>query len=774
MAQYKTNTIERKSYRLLEGFLLALTLSMMSLRLSFVEQPHSTMQNPALWTTPRGMSLLLSGGLFVIVMVGLLVQWYQGRLRLSGRLLPLAVGLFLTGGVVACFAASDKRAAITELFTLSVPMLMAIAAVGWLDSQRRLDVAVWVILAMGCAAVYVSVDQYTAGNTQVEQDYAADPQRHLAILGIEPNSMAHFHYEHRLHSKDVRGFLLTSNSTGTFLLAGLFISLGMIVDTVRNRQDDAGFAARLVVQVLILTALAGGLLIGKSRGAIGAAMLAAILFIVLLLCRRWVWTYRRPLLAAGLLAFALVWIMVIVYGIRHGRLPGPNALYVRWQYWVGAAAMLRDHILTGIGGGNFAMYYPHYKIPAAPETVKDPHQVILSLACQFGPLGLTAFLLAVSAAVRRGCRYVLDSREQSIGVVPGRSDRWIPFGVLAGVMILLLMLRPVVSEGGVGGENAVVQQSVFVLMYAIPAAVFLCAFGLSWATAKEPASTMSRDGLMLGLLCAIVGILIHNLIDFAIFEPGVWMSFWLMVALMMAITCGSKEPAAAASSIQNRRVVTLLAAVVAGMVLYRYVWIPISAGAMFQLGLRDYENAEQYFQASAGRDPLDPDPWVFAGQWHLGRLEMSRLKNKEYPQKAISCFQQASHRDPAHFRCYELLGKAYYALFKVDVEQSKELLESSYQAGLEAQRRYPGSDRIAYDLGLLAEQMGHAQYAYEQFSRAIEIEDQYRVQFAQMYPGYPLCSRLGQSRYDYAKAYLNKIMVSPENKTDTQEKENDQ
>jgi len=166
MAFKKNNAIEAASNHLLEGILLAVVLGVMALRLSFVEQPHSTMQNAALWTTPRGMSLLLSGGLFAVVMAGLLVQWYQGRLRLSGRILPLAAGLFLAGGVIACMVSSDKRAAISELFTLTVPMLLAIAAIGWLDSQRRLDTAVWVILAMGCAAVYVSVDQFTAGNSR--------------------------------------------------------------------------------------------------------------------------------------------------------------------------------------------------------------------------------------------------------------------------------------------------------------------------------------------------------------------------------------------------------------------------------------------------------------------------------------------------------------------------------------------------------------------------------------------------------------------------------
>ncbi|MGH2271566.1 O-antigen ligase family protein [Anaerohalosphaeraceae bacterium U12dextr] len=773
MALKKNNLTKPASNRLLEGILLAVVLGMMALRLSFVEQPHSAMQNPALWTTPRGMSLLLSGVVFAAVMAGVVSLWIRGRLPWSGRLVPLATGLFLVGGVIACMVSSDKRAAISELFTLIVPMLMAITVVGWLDSQRRVDAAVWVILATGCAAVYVSMDQYTAGNSQVEQDYAADPYKHLALLGIEPNSLAHFQYEHRLHSKDVRGFLLTSNSTATFLLAGILISLGLIVDTLRSRREDAGFAARLVVQLVVLMTLAVGLLIGKSRGGIGAAMLSGGLFAVFLLCRRWVWAYRKPIFIAGLLAAVVCGSWVIAYGHQHGRLPGPNALYVRWQYWVGAAEMLKDRFVTGVGGGNFGIFYPRYKIAAAPETVKDPHQFILSLWCQFGILGPMAFLMAVGAVVWKGFRRCCGEQAGAADSIAAGPDALTPWGVLMGTLFLLLVIRPWVSEGGIIGENATVQLSVFVLMYVLPAAAFVLAFGLLWATAKEPTSVMPRDGLLCGLVCGVVGILIHNLIDFAIFEPGVWMSFWLMLALILAISRRPDKPAASEAMRMPRRWIGIITAVlVTGLIGYHYVWIPVKAGAVFQRGLRDFDHAEPYFLESARLDPLDPDPWVFAGQWHLSQYENTRLFRREHAEKAVSYFQQACGRDRANFRCRELLGRAYIALAETNPQQSGPLLESAYQAGLEAQARYPGSDRIAYDLGLLAERMGNRQEAFRQFSQAVLIEEQYRAQFARMYPGYPLCSRLGQSRYDYALAYVNKERVSPETPTNTQEKEN--
>jgi hypothetical protein len=70
------------------------------------------------------------------------------------------------------------------------------------------------------------------------EDYRQNPGRHLRMLGIEPNSLAQFQYEHRLHSK-IFGLLTTSNSTGTFLLAGIFIAAGLMADAIRHRRNDS-------------------------------------------------------------------------------------------------------------------------------------------------------------------------------------------------------------------------------------------------------------------------------------------------------------------------------------------------------------------------------------------------------------------------------------------------------------------------------------------------------------------------------------------------------
>jgi hypothetical protein len=754
MSTKKTSDSQgHQSFRWLEGLLLIVVLSLAVLRLSFIETPQNTMQNAMLPTTPRGMSLLLSAAVVIVAMLGLLLQLLQGRWH-TNRAVVIGWILFALASVVSAeFFTSDKRAAMTAGFTLIVPMLAALVLPVWLDSNRRINVVLWAILAMGCAAVYVSADQYLDSNQKVVDDYQRDPQRHLQMLSIEPNSFGQFQYEHRLYSKDIRGFLTTSNSTGTFLLAGIFVVAGLLADAFRRRKNDPAFTARIVVLLLMLLILSAGLFLGKSRGALAAGALSAVLFVVLAGFGRQFWLHRRLILTVLLLAFLAAWVVVIACGIKHGKLPGPNAMYVRWQYWVGAAHMAAEHPLS-VGGGNFGTFYPQYKIPAAPETVSDPHNFILSILCQFGPIGLLGFLLAVFASLWQCLKNTFNSPAPA--ALADKPDKIIPFGMLAAVTATLLFIRPVVGEGGVLGETAIIRQSVFVVMYLLPAFFFVCPFGLLWATGKELPSTAPRQGLAAGLVCAVIAILIHNLIDFALFEPGVWTIFWILIALTMSIHSATKSSAPAPKSQKILLPgVFLLAALTT---LYINVWIPVRAGTQFQAGLRSNDNPSLYFQRAAQIDPIDPEPWSYAAQWSLNRSRLlsSPMKREEYLTQALAFLQQAQRRNPHNYAHSELLSEIHIDQSEINEENKGTFLEAAYQAEMEAQRLYPGSDRIAYNLGTLAEKMNQPQKAIEHFRRAVEIEDQYRSQFAEMYPGYPLCSRLGQQRYEYARQYILK------------------
>jgi tetratricopeptide (TPR) repeat protein len=169
-----------------------------------------------------------------------------------------------------------------------------------------------------------------------------------------------------------------------------------------------------------------------------------------------------------------------------------------------------------------------------------------------------------------------------------------------------------------------------------------------------------------------------------------------------------------------------------------------------------YDDPTPYFQTAAQIDPLDPDPWVYHSKWSRGMYEMAEVKEPKLLGDAVKCLQESQLRDPFNFIYKDSLSDVYVFLSETQKEKAEQYLQSAYQAQLDAQMLNPGSDRIAYNLGILAEKLNQPEKAIEYFRKAVDIEDQYRVQFKEMYPGYPLWSRLGQSRYEYAKNYLFK------------------
>lgn len=204
-----------------EKLLLCVTLGLIVLRLTIVEAPHiDTVQiRPTL--SPENISLLLSGCVLLCGGLWFLAAVFSGRLRWRRTSLAPAVGLFIAAGIIAACFASNKRTAVTDLAMLAAPMLSALMLVQWLRSAAAIRLALLLILAVGVAATVQCVDQKAQSNTMLVAEYEADPAEHLEKLGIEPESMEHWMYEHRLYSKDIRGFLMTSNSAATFFLLAL-------------------------------------------------------------------------------------------------------------------------------------------------------------------------------------------------------------------------------------------------------------------------------------------------------------------------------------------------------------------------------------------------------------------------------------------------------------------------------------------------------------------------------------------------------------------------
>src|SRR5205085_807004 len=94
------------------------------------------------------------------------------------------------------------------------------------------------------------------------------------------------------------------------------------------------------------------------------------------------------------------------YGIKTGGLP-TRSMNFRWMYWRGAAAMMREHGLWGVGASNFGRHFTHYKPVECPEDVQDPHSWIVRAATEWGWLGLIGMLtlwVGISVRLARAAR----------------------------------------------------------------------------------------------------------------------------------------------------------------------------------------------------------------------------------------------------------------------------------------------------------------------------------------------------------------------------------
>ncbi|MHC4237861.1 MAG: hypothetical protein ACYSSM_06415, partial [Planctomycetota bacterium] len=302
--------------RWLDNTLLCIVLGLTVLRTTIIEAPLVEQFQTRLMISSEVVSLLISTILLACLGLWLFAAVVSGRLRWRKTGFGVAACVFILAGVLSAVFASDKRSAVTDLVTLITPVLTGLLLVQLLTSSAKIRLALLLILSVGVAATVQCFDQHAESNEIMVADYEADPDKHLEKMGIEPDSMQHWMYEHRLYSKDIRGFLMTSNSAASFFLFAIFAGLGLCLQSFGRKMTQEKMAA-CVCYLLALGVVLFGLFLTQSKGGIGAFMLGALLLVVLLVFRRAIWKYRRILGVLVLLLIVVAGGVVIGYGAQH-------------------------------------------------------------------------------------------------------------------------------------------------------------------------------------------------------------------------------------------------------------------------------------------------------------------------------------------------------------------------------------------------------------------------------------------------------------------------
>jgi len=744
----------------LEYILLGLCLCVIALRATFTEGPGAQSSSQPLNLGDRLYSLSVSGVL--IFAFAIWVLWGFCSKRFLYRFTAIEAGLcmFVVAGILAGFAAPDRRAAITGFVILLAPVLMAILLVQILDSPAKIKLVLAVIAALGVTSAYQCAYQFFVTNQMEIRQYEEAPETRLTALGIRPDTLAHWQFEHRLYSRGVNGFFTTSNSAGSFSLLAAFAAIALFVNKLKRGKSGELGRGRILAAGAAVVIVIFGLGITRSKGALVASVIAAAMFAAYLLFAERLKAHKTATVIVCLGMCIAAGCAVILYGASHGRLPGGNSMLVRWQYWQASARMYADHLLTGVGPGNFVYFYFRYKVPAALETVSDPHNFLLAVVTQYGPVGLTGLLVMIfiplSRALSRG----------STGSLP-KTDHFEPsFSKLAGIFAVvisaaLLVIRPIVMADDIGETLDVMIYVTFVLYFA-PVVTF--AIGLWLVAGREKTAPAAFNVIAASVFCAVIGFLIHNLIDFAIFEPGVLTAFWAIMACLVASDFEEKsrqpviiEPSRWAGVIG----VVGTAALVWGYA--NYAFIPVAkTTARTRQALQNAEYAHGFLSRAAEDDPLDGAALNLNGGLYLQEYEQMGKKQPVLLEQAAECFVAAIERNKADFKNFERLTEVYTLLAEASPPEKKtNYLNKAFDSSSRAVELYPGSGRLHFQLAQIAEQLSKTDMSVREYKESIEIEDSYRGQFRLMYPGQKVFSRLGEEKYQYARQRIRELSEQP-------------
>ena len=767
---------------LAEQGLLVLILSAAVLRVTFVETPHV---EPLGQTSPlsnEAISLVLSSLLLAAAAAWVMLSALAGRLRWRNTRFAGAVGAFCVVGLVSAASASDKRAALTDLAVLLSGPAAGLLAVQLFDRKEKVRLFLWLLLAVGAATTYACYDKKTSSNDMLIAEFEKNPDVHLRRFGIEPGSLEHWQYKHRLYSRDVSGFLTTSNSTGSFFLLAVFAGLGLCIEAFRagginksagTAHPTASFFGSMNEETLVAaicvglaTALSlGGLWMTQSKGALGALVIFVPILAACVLFRKTLWTHRRGVCAASAaLTLAAVAAMVI-YGTRHGRLPGGNSMLVRWQYWAASTEIAKEHPFLGVGGGNFVAPYMAHKNPAAPETISDPHNWVFSILCRFGLAGLFTLGLAMLRPITKLFMAATRATEQRGGHGPRYNERYFWTALLAGVMAAMLVVRPGLFRMDGPEGSAMEQSAAFFLLIVIPAGILALVFGLlRFAAAGDASLNRPNTALSAAIGCGLGAVLLHNLVDFALFEPGVWTLFWLLAAAGLA-EVHNQEPDGGFKAIPLQPSTWQLTALglppaVFGLIAALVVIPPLRRGDLVYQAIRSATpaSAVERFEQAVAADTLSPDAAITAARVLLSNR--AALADPALLRNARTFVETAIARSPADPRPRRLLGDILLATAERndDIAEKKTLQDEAYRALQGAVRLYPGSDALNYRLGVLADDLNRPDEAVAYLEAALDIEIRYREQFRVMYPTQEeVISRLGPTVYADLLARLARL-----------------
>jgi O-antigen ligase len=433
----------------------------------------------------------------------------------------LALILPLTAWMCASIRwADDKFAALVSSANFVAAMALLWAMVQIVRSWMRLRIVAAV--AFGLLLVFLVRGFYYKF---VDMPMLLEQQEKLLKqAGFDAHSFNGIQFAQKI--SELMGFNSSANSFAGLVVLFMTIGLGVAIQRLKDR-DDPGWTVSLALSAPLAIWL---LVYTKTKATLVMPVIVLAIFAAL-------WKYRGPIARQskraywiGVAAIALLILAVVGHGLFHHSLP-TSSLNFRWRYWVASWRMFLRHPIRGVGWENFGPHYIRDRLPAASEEVKDPHDFLVRF---FVELGLVGGFLVLAWLGRLWWELTRPQSPPTVASPLGKSAKMGQVLFIAGVAVLAVLINMFASIDFSQNPN-------YIFVELINRVLYLCALLIgSLAVAlrsleKPQVDERAAPWILYGILIALGVFLIHNLIEFSMFEAGPLCLFGILVGACLGI-----------------------------------------------------------------------------------------------------------------------------------------------------------------------------------------------------------------------------------------------
>jgi|GEM_PF-1849246 len=734
-----------------EQFALFVLLALIPLRATInethtLEVPRMFREIAATQAHP-GYTLLFS---FLIIGIGLW-RWLSRTARFSRNWLPtggeLGFVVLVIATTIAFIQAGQKHLALTGGINLLGAIVYGFTLRSLLSSPARVRLTCYVLIATGVMLAVKGGLQHLIEHPNT-LTFFEENKEDLLKNSLYSEGMLH-DYEQRLRSAELSGYYPHSNVYGSHMILLLMATLAPVMDRLRRNVSRL----TLLIPILAFGMLAAIVFLGTGKGPIIGATAAVVTFAVGALGAKLLTRFR-------FVTWALAWLVALggVAGVgmilQKDEAALGRSLQFRHMYWRGAAALVEDRGLLGVGPLNFGRHFTQYKPVECPEEVESPHSWIVQLLTEWGLLGLIGFSLMLLGMSWRVARLsdspdaVLEdthrsARPDDIDAPTDRSRRpletkrneatpnMVYWSVALGALLFLLLAQHY-------STNAYLLLVYLGLGLVLPFLLGLLMTAIE--TNDNPEISNTELGAMaVPLFAGAVGFLVHTAIDLALFEGGPATTFFAMIAagfaaLSLRQRADDPENTSPLPSILQSRVAVIvgLAIVTGGVVLFNRAGNyqrDLSIARRNPVGTRIWRTYMKQpqalaYQAAHRRYSLDA---TSLSEWVEQLIPRARTIGQF--DTALAAVDTHQQRDPFNALGHNLKGTLLRGRFEVS-ENIDDLKQAAGEYEMFLATYPTNPDRHIYLANVLLQLADAAQHpefrtrAVQHLRRALELEGQ--------------------------------------------------